>query len=376
MQTLLSNSLIGQRRTETLEAQLLRKVVSLRDITLIDNENIEYQGTRIKITKSAFKNLISLIGMPAGFVNKFEMLFSKEAKSQFINTIKNAMSNTSILSEVTIMLNPATKTITAINKKDDVGISNQQFLNVAEGIIDKHNMGVSNWSICPNSGIVTINAFNPDSQFSVNGLSDEIFSGGVTLMNSPREGFQVMPYVNRLFCENGMTTAMSQDSYQLNSLDATSMETFFRNIEESSKRNFVPEGFIDRVKIAHSTPASLHEMQYAHNLIYKFAGERSDNWINLNENMNAYHNAGFESLNSDQMKDAKSNTSVWDVIQGATHFATHGQNDMETKMTDSDSTSLMLKSGRLFSKNIFDHETSMPNVWAGRELVRSGSLLN
>lgn len=375
--TTLSNQLIEQRKVQTLEAQNLRKVVPFRDINLIDVESIEFQGSKINITKSAFKNLLGLLGMSNTFAQKFESLFTKEAKAQFINTMKNAMaSNSGRLSEVTLVLNPITKTVVAITKKEEFGISNQQFMQVAENIIDNQSMDVTNWSIDPGTGIITINAFNPKANFAVQGLSDEVFTGGVTFQNSPKDGFQVLPYVNRQWCTNGLTTAFAQEAYSLNSLDQGSMEKFFENLNGLRKNNFAPTGFADRVRAAHNTPASLHELQFAHNLIEPFAGERVDNWIPLMENMNAFYRAGFEGLSNEQMKHAKSNTSVWDVVNGVTHFATHGAQIIDTNMQDYNASDLMVKSGNLFGKKSFDHENNMPDLFGGRELVRNGSLLN
>lgn len=373
----LSNTLIESRKVQTLEAQNLRKVVPFRDINLIDGESIEYNGQKINLTKSAFKNLLGLVGMSNQFAQKFESLFTKEAKSQFINTMKNAMaSNSGKLSEVTLVLNPISKTVVAITKKDQFGISNQQFMGVAENIIDNHGMDVTNWSVDPGTGIVTINAFNPKANFAVQGLSNEVFTGGVTFKNSPKDGFQVLPYINRQWCTNGMTTAFAEESYTLNSLDQGSMEKFFENMNDLRKNNFAPTGFADRVRMAHNTPASLSELQFAHNLIEPYAGERSNTWIPYAENMNAFYNAGFDTLNSNQMKHAKSNTSVWDVINGVTHFATHGAGIIDTEMQDYNASDLMVKSGNLFGKKSFDHENTMPDLFRGRELVRSGSLMN
>ena len=373
----LSSQIIDRKKVDTLEAQNLRKTVNFRDINIVDAETIEYNGSRISITKSAFKNLLGLLGMSQSFAQKFETLFTKEAKSQFINTMKNAMSsNNGKLSEVTIVLNPITKCVVAITKKDEFGISNKQFMDVTENIIDNNSMEVSNWSVDPGTGIISINAFNPNANFSVQGLSNEIFTGGVTFTNSPKDGFQVLPYVNRQWCTNGLTTALAQEAYTLNSLDSASMEKFFENLSNLRKNNFAPTGFADRVRAAHNTPASIHEMQFAHNLIEPFAGERVDNWIPLTENVNAYYSAGFESLSSDQMKSAKSNTSVWDVVQGVTHFATHAGSLIDTNMQDYNATGLMVRAGNLFGKKRFDHENSMPNPFSTKELVRTGSLLN
>jgi hypothetical protein len=361
----LSNTIIETRKVQTLEAQNLRKVVQFRDINIIDGETLEYNGTRITITKAAFKNLLGLLGMSATFATRFETLFTKEAKAQFINTMKNAMasnsaSNSGKLSEVTLVLNPYTKTVVAITKKDDIGISNQQFMNVAENIIDNHSMDVKDWSIDPDNGIITINAFNPKANFAVSGLSNEVFTGGVTFKNSPKDGFQVLPYVNRQWCSNGLTSQFAAEAYTLSSLDSGSMEKFFENLNELRKNNFAPVGFADRVRIANATPASLSEIGFGHRLIEPFAGERSSNWIHYDENMNAY----------------KGNTSVWDVVNGINHFASNGAGIIDTNMQDYNATELMIKAGNLFGKKSFDHENHMPNVFGNSELLRGGSSLN
>lgn len=375
--TSLSSTITDQRKKETLEAQNLRKVVPFRDINIIDGESIDFKGTRIGITKSAFKSLLGLIGMSQTFANKFETLFTKEAKSQFINTMKNAMaSNSGKLSEVTMVINPITKSVVAFTKAEKAGISNKQFLEVAENIIDNQSMDVTNWSIDPGTGLVTINAFNPKAEFGVKGLSDEVFTGGVTFQNSPKDGFQVLPYVNRKWCANGLTTALAQETYTLNSLDNASMEKFFENLNGLRKNNFAPTGFADRVRAAHNTPASLHELNWAHSIIEPLAGERAEHWVPKNENFNAYYKAGFDTLSSDQQKGAKSNTSVWDVVNGVNHFATHGASIIDTNMQDYNATELMVKAGNLFGKKSFDHENHMPNPFGSAELVRTGSMLN
>ena len=375
--TTLSNSVISQKQTATLEAQNLRKTVAFRDIDLIDTETIEYKGTRISITKQAFKNILSLLGMSQSFAKKFEELFTKEAKSQFINTMKNAMaSNSGKLSNVNLVLNPINKTVIAVTKEDKFSISNQQFMGVAENIIDNHSMDVTDWSINPATGIVTINAFNPNANFAVNGLSDEVFTGGVTFQNSPTTGFQVLPYVNRQWCTNGLTTSFAQEAYTLHSLDNKSMESFFENMKGLRANNFAPEGFADRVRAAHNTPASLHELQMAHNMIKPFTGERSESLIGLNSNINEYAKAGFESLSSDQMKGAKSNTSVWSAVNAITWVASHGDGVVTHNMQDYDASNLMVRAGNLFGKKRFDFENQMPDLFEGAELVRTGSLLN
>ena len=69
--TTLSSTQIQNRKAETLNSQAIRKTIAVREINLIDDTTIEYQGSRIEITKDAFKSLMKLIGMSATFAKKF-----------------------------------------------------------------------------------------------------------------------------------------------------------------------------------------------------------------------------------------------------------------------------------------------------------------
>ena len=160
----LSNDAILTRKEESLNAQALRKTVPVRDIKLIDEKTIEYQGHRIGITNGAFKSLMKIIGMSKQFADRFERLFNAEAKAQFINTVKNAMaSNRGNLSQITLVLNPVSKLIVNFTKHSNELISNSQFIENAEEIIDRGKFGVVNWTTDPGTGIITINAFNPNA---------------------------------------------------------------------------------------------------------------------------------------------------------------------------------------------------------------------
>ena len=377
MITTLSNQLVEQKKAETLNAQALRRTVPFREVNLIDEKTIEFNGTRIGITPQAFKSLLKLLGMSQSFAKKFETLFTPDAKRQFINRMKDAMaSNTGNMSEITLVVNPVTKSIVNFGRGEDAKVSNQQFVQVAEDLINKHSMEVTNWSVDPTTGLVTIDAFNPKAEFGIDGLSDEVFTGGVSFKNSPIQGFQVMPYVNRQWCTNGLTTAMAQETYTLHSLGGDNMEKFFNHLQELRKNNFAPTGFGDRVRAAHNTPASLSEMNFAHRIIEPFAGERTNHWVPLQENMNAYHKAGFDSLSADQMKHAKTNQSIWSLINGVTHFSTHGNKIIDTNMQDYNAAEIQTRIGNLFGKKSFDFENSMPDVFRAESLRQDGADLN
>ena len=341
----LSGEILTSRKAETLNSQSIRKTVAVRDINLVNDTTIEYQGKRLEITKDAFKGLMKMIGMSQTFASKFEKLFNPEVKAQFINTMKNAMATQ--LNEITIVLSPTTKKVVGFTKKATDLISHERFMGLADRLVDQNGFEIANWGVDANKGSVTINAFNPKASFGVQGLNDEVFTAGITMKNSPLGGIQVMPYVNRLWCANGCTTAMASESYSLANLSGDSMEKFFEHMSQLRKNKFIPTGFQDKVTQAVNTPASMNEMKWAHNQIKRHVGDKADNWIPLMENESAYTKANIGILDA---KAAKSNQSIWSVVNGMTHVATHAPDLFAMNMQDKDSTELMVQAGNLLGK--------------------------
>ena len=341
----LSSDIIANRKAETRNSQSLRKTVAIRDIQLINDTTIEYQGKRLAITKDAFKGLMKMIGMSQTFASKFEKLFNPETKAKFINQMKNAMATQ--LNEITIILSPTTKKVVGFSKRATDLISHERFINLADRLVDQNGFEITNWGVDANNGSVTINAFNPKAQFGVDGVANEVFTAGLTMKNSPLGGIQVMPYVNRLWCANGCTTAMASESYALKDLSGDSMEKFFEHMSQLRKNKFIPTGFQDRVKQAIQTPASMREMSWAHNQIKKHVGDKAESWIPLMENEAAYSKANIGII---EPKSAKSNQSIWSVVNGMTHVATHAPDMFAMNMQDKDSTELMVQAGNLLGK--------------------------
>lgn len=371
----LSSDVLQSRRAETLNAQALRKTVPVREINIVDDKTIELQGKRLEMTDTAFKNLISMIGMSKSFASKFESLFNAETKAKFINQMKNAMA--AQLNEITMIVSPIQRKVVGFAKQATDMISHDRFLNLSDRLIDQHGFEVTNWGVAAD-GSVTINAFNPKAQFEI-GLQDEVFTAGLTMKNSPLKGIEVSPYVNRLWCTNGLTTSFAKDNYQLADLSPASMENFFQHMAELRRNGFVPTDFADTVRRATNTPASLWEMERGHNMIRKHVGERADNWIPLEENYQAYRgiNQDPAMLSADQKRRARSNQSIWSVVNGITHVGTHAPEALAFDMTDADSTSLMVNAGNILGSN-WNLANEMPSPFAAKLSAEDqvGALLN
>lgn len=360
----LSSDVLTSRRAETLNSQAVRKTIPVRDIDIVNDKTIRYQGKLIEMTPEAFKGLMRIIGMSQAFAKKFETLFNAETKAKFINQMKNAMAAN--LNEITMIVSPIKRNIVGFSKQATDMISHERFLNLTDRLIDQHGFEVTNWGTNGNTGEVIINAFNPKAQFET-GISNEVFTAGLTMKNSPFGGIQVMPYVNRMWCTNGLTTSLAQDSYQLNDLSPESMENFFQHMAELRRNGFVPTNFAETINRAMRTPASMWELERGANMIKKHVGERVDNWIPLSENKQAYSQIGIntDELNRAQKQNARSNQSVWSLVNGITHVATHAPDLLAFDMTDADSTRLMVDAGNILGSN-WNLSNEMPSPFAAK----------
>ena len=379
--TTLSSAEIANRQSMTRNSQSLRKTVAVRDVNLINDTTIEFQGKRLEMTKDAFGNLIKMIGMSKAFASKFESLFNPETKAKFINQMKNALA--AQLNEITMIVSPTSKKVVGFSKQATDLISHDRFINLADQIIDKHGFEVTNWGVDGNKGSVIVNAVNPKANFDLGGigLSDEVFSAGITLKNSPLGGIQVMPYVNRMWCTNGLTTGLAEESYSLNNLSKESMENFFQHMNQLQKNGFVPTDFANTVKLATETPASLWEMERAHSIVKRVAGASADSWIPLNDNRAAYTkiNQNPADYSTAQKKNARTDQSIWSLVNGVTHCATHAPDNLAFNMTDRETTEMMVQAGNILGKQ-FDLGNQMASPFAANAHLESaaqvGALLN
>ena len=280
------------------------------------------------------------------------MVEKPEAKRQFINTIKNIMSTKgSGSSTVTLVLSKKDRKIVAVHKTARNLISNGGMLDVVNRVIDENKLDVVDFSVGEN-GEVAVNAVNLKEQWDVEGLKDEVFHGGISFVNNPKNGFIVSPYINRLICANGMVSRGFQEQFKLTSTDGNAMQKFFSDMSNLAKTGFKPEKFVERVKEAHSLKASLAEMFKVSKAIKgatpDITKEEMESWVPVNYTTAAYHRIGIDThtLRQGQLKNAKTDTSVWDLINGLTHFATH---DNGFEIDDYNRRGLQIVAGQLLS---------------------------
>tara|TARA_B110000503_G_scaffold58523_1_gene93555 strand:+ start:1242 stop:2399 length:1158 start_codon:yes stop_codon:yes gene_type:complete len=369
--TTLSPTAFQARKAEAVRNEVMRKEISLSEFNVIDNTHIEVDGVKIELTPFAFKRLLGRLRIPTAFAKRFSDGFGTDGLQQLVQMMKTMKSSKNDQT-VTLLVDPRNKVITNILPAGYASISNEAFVDFAEGYINQYGLEVKDFGSDPNGG-ATINCISPNGVFRVPGMSDEVFNTGVTFRNTPTRGLEVSPYLNRLVCSNGMTSTAFSETYGLHELTDKSISEFNDHMIQMASTGFQPVGLADKIKMANNTDASIAEVQRAMSTMLtadkKIDFEYMQRYLPINRVMKAYSDIGAEpsTFTTKQLQNAKSGLSIWEVVNGITNFAS---NDTRYNIDDHKTSNLMVSAGNLLMKKNFDTEALIQfDPFANKQLL-------
>ena len=355
--TTLSPTAFQARKAEAVRNEVMRKEISLSEFNVIDNTHIEVDGVKIELTPFAFKRLLGRLRIPTAFAKRFSDGFGTDGLQQLVQMMKTMKSSKNDQT-VTLLVDPRAKKVTNILPAGYASISNEAFIDFAEGYINQYGLEVKDFGSDPSGG-ATINCVSPNSVFSVPGMSDEVFNTGVTFRNTPTRGLEASPYLNRLVCSNGMSSTAFSETYGLHELTDKSISEFNEHMITMASTGFQPVGLADTLNAANNPDASIAEVQRAmsamlstdKNIDYDYM----QRYLPINRVMKAYSDIGAEpsTFTTKQLQNAKSGLSIWEVVNGITNFAS---NDANYNIDDHKTGNLMVSAGNLLMKKNFDTE--------------------
>ena len=355
--TTLSPTAFQARKAEAVRNEVMRKEISLSEFNVIDNTHIEVDGVKIELTPFAFKRLLGRLRIPTAFAKRFSDGFGTDGLQQLVQMMKTMKSSKNDQT-VTLLVDPRNKVITNILPAGYASISNEAFVDFAEGYINQYGLEVKDFGSGVDGG-ATINCVSPNSVFQVPGMSDEVFNTGVTFRNTPTRGLEVSPYLNRLVCSNGMSSTAFSETYGLHELTDKSISEFNDHMISMASTGFQPVGLADKIRSANDTDASIAEVQRAMSAMLstdkKIDYEYMQRYLPINRVMKAYSDIGAEpsTFTNKQLQNAKSGLSIWEVVNGITNFAS---NDERYNIDDHKTGNLMVSAGNLLMKKNFDTE--------------------
>jgi len=355
--TTLGTAAFESKKQEAISNEVMRKELNLSEFNVIDNTHIEIDGVKIELSQHAFGKLLGRLRIPKAFAKRFAEGFGNDGLKQLVTMMKSMKSSKNDQT-ITLLVDPRAKKVTNILPGGYASVSNENFINFAERYIDQYDLSVTDMGSDPNGG-ATINCVSQNGIFTVPGMSDEVFSTGVTFRNTPVRGLEVSPYLNRLVCSNGMTSTAFSETYGLHQLNDKSINEFNEHMISMASTGFQPIGLADKIKSANNTDASLAEVQKAMSAILstdkKVDFDYAQRYIPINRAMKAYSDLGAEpsTFTTKQLQNAKSGMSIWEVVNGMTNFAS---NDNKYNIDDHKTGNLMVTAGNLLMKKNYDTE--------------------
>ena len=367
--TTLSQTAFDFKKAEAKRNQLMRKEITLSEFNVVDNNHINIDGVKIEVTDRAFNKLLGRLRIPTAFAKRFSNGFGSDGLRQLITMMKSMKSSKNDQT-VTLLVDPNSRKITDILPAGYASISQESFVDFAERYIDQYNLGVTYMGTDLYGG-TQINCVAPNSIFNVPGMQNEVFNTGVTFKNTPKRGLEVMPYLERLVCANGMSSTQFSETYGLHNLSEKNINEFNEHMIRMAATDFQPVGLADNIKKANNTDASLAELQQAASSILSTDKEIEYDYIQkyipINRAFKAYSDLGADpnTFTRPQMKNAKSGMSVWDVVNGITNFASNDTRFDGNKMGD-----LMVTAGNILCKKQYDTEGVLDiNPFANKQLL-------
>jgi len=348
--TTISQSEFDIKAKQSIALQPVRKEVSLKNIEVVNQNTLKVEDKLIPMSDQAFKDVCKSVGLPISFDKSYSNSFGDKARQQLINRLKVAKAAKGTTT-VSLVVSPETKTILGVHKSTKDLISNDAFIKSASQIIDRYDLQVNNFSVSQ-EGAIVINTSSPKNNWDIAGLKDEHYFGGISFGNDSKNGYQVSPYLERLVCANGMIGRAFEETMKLESFSAMAMEDFFNEMEQLAKRGFKPSMFDEKVKRAIDTRASLFEMETIHSAmrdLSKIEFKELEAWVPLESTRAKYHLVGIDTvtMSKEQKRNAKTGTSVWDLLNGLTHYSTH---DNGFAISDNDRRRLQVQAGGLLVK--------------------------
>lgn len=313
-----------QFKTKSLAESILRIPSSFDEFEFIDPKHLQYKNRVFEVSYQALKDLSKLLGMASNSLKSINKKLGKEISIAIFNNMLKAHAK-KVNAEVLLVMSRKGNILRILDEKSSV-ISNEVFFSIADRIMNQNRLEIHDLSVNP-EGELVIQTKGRNSEFQINGFKDEVFESGLSISNT-HHGINVDPFVHRLVCTNGMVTKMFDESISINSINQKEMGIFFDRLHRLEMNDFKSSGFAKKVTEAINTPASIDELTKAIKLLTEnseITNNEVEEFINHKQTFRDYLNVGvdLEKISVAKRRNAKSGTSMWNVINGITDFASH-----------------------------------------------------
>lgn len=341
-----------------------RAEVSISELELISMEDILVRGTRFKMEKKAFRNLVTSMGISATMLDRMQVQ-GKDLVT-FVNNLKPLMKQKKNDRVVLTAINRGgLGIITRFDSKLVPEIQSELFFDLVDRAINQTNMEIAEMDVDP-SGFAYVNLVNNKNQIDLGG--DESFVNSMNFVFRPMRSITLGDGNYRLVCTNGMFRGNVFST--LESISKDSMQKFLTQFDAFSTMALDSAKMGESIKHTKNVNASYSEMKKVFDTItknseldeVKAAHIANNDFIPLLNVAKKYNEANVMIDFESQLyqSTAKTPVKMWDLINTATWLGSHNS---ELKITAKGKTELARVAGEFMSKDRFDLESIAPSVY-------------
>jgi hypothetical protein len=340
----------------------------LSNVDLESLNSVSVEGKNLQMERSAVEDLHDIVGMSNKFGNHVEEVLGDDARVGLIRALRSGLANKKGLN-VSVALDRKNGSVSGFST-DMNHITAEGFFDLVERMMDRYGLDLfdNNFLAGSNKVAVSVKANKQLDLTGFQGMEDEMFSTGMTFMMDRGE-MKFLPQIERLWCTNQLIGTYDSD-YSISGLDDRNMESFFEKFDTLAQNGFIREDLPDYIDRAANTRASVDEVMKSRSLINEYKAEDGPNAVVEKLIPVAHIRDAYASLDNSpnvrdmsitQRKNALTDVSVWDVINGITRFASHDYTSDGFNIADGDQVRLQRRAGDLLEKKTLDCENVVPN---------------
>jgi len=340
----------------------------LSNVDLESLNSVSVEGNNLQMESSAVEDLHDIVGMSNKFGNHVQEVLGDDARVGLIRALRSGLANKKGLN-VSVALDRKNKSVSGFST-DMNHITAEGFFDLVERMMDRYGLDLfnHNFILGSNKIAVGVKANKRLDLTGFSGMEDEMFGTGMTFMMDRGE-MRFLPQIERLWCTNQLIGTYDSD-YNISGLDDRNMESFFEKFDNLAQNGFIREDLTDYINRAANTRASVDEVMKSRALINEYKAEDGPNavvgsLIPVAHVRDAYadldDSPNVRDMSITQKKNALTDMSVWDVINGLTRFASHDYTSDGFNITDGDQVRLQRCAGNLLEKKTLDCENVVPN---------------
>lgn len=342
MENGLKNQSYQSFKEAALKAEPMSAKVTLSEVDIIDDGSVKVGGQIIGTNMNFVSRMVDLLGIPSRFINDYSNIMKSDMPA-FINFLKNVKASQN------------NKEVYLLGKNNQiVGLQEnymprEVYFKTFEDIMNMKNYDIKNMSSHGND--IHIQAILESGEFQV-GENVEKFQPGFSFDSTEKNGISLGSYIYRLICTNGMIGRSSEEV-----LRYKDPEDFYKQLGYLVKTDFVGKSFTDNVHRAKRTKASLAELEKGRELIRSCSSEIDpfvlERFVSLGDTreMLARNKYDINLLDKNKKKNIVTNSTVWDIINGLTDFASH---DYHINVNENDRLKLQVQAGAMLSRKTYD----------------------